>query len=461
MIKYKFMKNVSSNKNIKPSSLFSDNILKYKVKTKKYGNVNYVNLDNAATTPPLSFVENGIKDYLISYGSVHRGAGTKSKISTDIYENSREIIKKFVGAPKDDYVLFTGNTTGAMNVVSYFFSFLKGKMMVSDVEHSSSWLPWIKAEGVKALGEKQYDLKDMNSVNDKIQSFGRKQVLRYDVNENFEFNLPAIERRLKNNKIKALVVTASSNITGYCPDIKKIGTLAHKYGAFFIVDACQFLQHHKINMKSMGIDFLAASGHKFYAPYGGGFLIGPKNFFDQFLPNEIGGGNLPYITEAGEFLRYKNQLAHDPGTPNAVGAVAMSLALQKLSDIGLDNIKKYEHGLTQKLFDYMKKNSKIELFVSQKHLNTVIPFRIKDMDPIETAEKLNNNYGIGTRAGSFCVYHVVRKLLNIKDESKIIFSVKSGKTDKIPALVRASIALCNTEADINRMIDALKDLTAK
>jgi cysteine desulfurase len=450
------MKNI---KKIDPKKLFSQKVLNYQVKTTKYGKTNYVNLDNAATTPALKVVENGVAKYLSSYGSVHRGAGTKSKISTDIYEQSRDVLKDFVNAPKDSYVLLTENTTEAMNVASHFFSYLKGKVAVSHIEHSSSWLPWIKAEGIQALKGKQFEEKKMGLVNTKIQLLGRKQVLQYDVDDNFEFDLNSIEKLLKKNRIKVVVLTASSNINGYCPDIKKIGKLAHKYGAYFLVDACQFIQHHKIDMQKMGIDFLAASGHKFYAPYGEGFLIGPKKFFDKFLPYQIGGGNLPYITKEGEFLRYKNQLAHDPGTPNAVGAVALALALTKLKEIGLENIEKYEKRLAKKLFDYMKSNPKIEVFVSKKHLNTVLPFRIKDIDSVELAEQLNSKYGIGIRAGSFCVYHVVRKLLKITNESEIIRSVKKGDTSKIPTLARASIGLCNTEADINRMIEAIKEIT--
>ena len=296
---------------INPKKLFSKQILNYQVKTKR-GLVNYVNLDNAATTPPFLEVENEVRKYLIGYGSVHRGAGTKSKISTDIYERSREVIKDYVNAKTDDYVLYSGNTTGGINMAAYFFSFLSGKIMVSTVEHSSSWLPWIKVEGVKLLGEKQNSLNEMEEINNQIQKFGSSQVIQYDVNENFEFDLSDIGRGLKQNKIKVLVLTASSNITGYCPDIKSIGELAHKYGAYFLVDACQFLQHHEIDMQKMGIDFLVASGHKLYAPYGGGFLVGSKKFLDEFLPYQIGGGNLPYITEQGEFLRFKNHRVAKP-----------------------------------------------------------------------------------------------------------------------------------------------------
>ncbi len=450
---------ISDFKDMNPKQLFSSDILNYQVQTTKLGQTNYVNLDNAATTPPLAVVEAAVADYLKGYGSVHRGAGTKSQISTTVYEVSRETIKQFVNAPSDAYVLFTGNTTGATNTLAYFFAFLRGKVAVSIIEHSASWLPWIKAEGVKALGRKQVCMNDLEAVNIKIQNAGRVQVLQYDINNQFEFDLTKLETLLQKNYVKALVVTASSNITGYCPDLKKIGALAHKYGAYFIVDGCQYIQHHELDIQALGVDFLLGSGHKFYAPYGGGFVIGPKKFFDQFLPYQIGGGNLPYITEGGEFLRYTNQLAHDPGTPNAVGAVAMASALAKLREIGLQNVEIYEKKLTQRAYDYMRSNPRITMHVPVNHLSTVISFSVKDASSVKVAERLNTEFGIGVRAGSFCAYRAVRRLLGVRDDDKIAAAVRNGDTSLIPKVIRASFGLCNSEADVDRLITALTEIT--
>jgi len=294
-----------------------------------------------------------------------------------------------------------------------------------------------------------------------VQLLGRKQVLSYSVNNDFEFDLGDIENLLKKNNIKVFVLTASSNATGYCPPIKEIGKLVHKYNAWYVVDACQFLQHHPMNMQEMEIDFLAASGHKFYAPYGGGFLIGPKKFFDKFISYEIGGGNLPYITAEGEFLRYKNQLAHDPGTPNAIGAIAMAAAFKALKEIGLDKVADHEKRLARRAYYYLSSNPKIELYVPEKHLNTVLPFNVKGREPREVAAELNNRFGIGLRAGSFCVYNVIRHLLKIEDETKIIERVKAGDENAVPGFLRASIALCNTDKDIDRFIQAIDVITSE
>ncbi|PIW90944.1 MAG: hypothetical protein COZ91_03095 [Candidatus Nealsonbacteria bacterium CG_4_8_14_3_um_filter_39_7] len=182
---------------IDPEKLFSKESLCYQVETDRLGKVSYVNIDNAATTPPFISVQNGVNDYLKTYGSVHRGAGTKSKISTDIYEQTRQVIKNFVGAPENFYVLFSGNTTGAMNNVAYFFSFLDGKVAVSEIEHSSSWLPWIKAEGERSLGANRVDFAHVHETQEKIQEAGREMVLRYPLNSEGEFDLAGIEEMLK------------------------------------------------------------------------------------------------------------------------------------------------------------------------------------------------------------------------------------------------------------------------
>ena len=445
---------------IQPNILFAKDIQNYTVSTISGVSVRYVNLDNAATTPPLLSVQNRVNEYLTSYGSVHRGAGAKSIASTNEYERSRVVIKKFVNAPHGAYVMYTGNTTGAMNMAAHFFSFLEGKVAVSSIEHSSSWLPWVKAEGIKQLGVTQVATSELPQVNSKIQQLGKSQVVQYKVNEQFEFDLSSIEEVLKKNSIKAFVLTASSNATGYCPDIKAIGELVHRYGAYFVVDACQFIQHHSIDMQDMNIDFLAASGHKFYAPYGGGFLIGPKALLDDFLPYEIGGGNLPYITADGEFLRYANQLAHDPGTPNAVGAVAMMYAIEQLVELGIKNIEQHESTLANTAFEYLAKNKKVKLYTSKKHLNTILPFSVQGMDPQVVAERLNSEFGIGLRAGSFCVYNVARDLLDIQNDLHIVSRVRNGDTSVIPGFIRASVGLNNTVEDITRFIKAMEVITA-
>lgn len=446
---------------IEPRQLFSAHTLDYPVKTRVLGKTNYVNLDNAATTPPLISVTKAVDDFLVSYGSVHRGAGTKSKLSTEYYERSREIIKKFVGAPHNSYVLFGANTTGAMNALAYFMAFLPGKIAVSSLEHSSSWLSWVKAEGVKAVNGETASLSEIEKLNQKIQSAGHTQVLQYGINEQMEIDFEELEEMLKHNEIKAVVVTASSNLTGYCPDLGRVSGLVHQYGAYVVVDGCQYIQHHAIDMAALGIDFLIASGHKLYAPYGTGFTVGPKDFFDAFLPYQIGGGNLPYIATGGEFIRATTQLAHDPGTPNSVGAIAIAAALETLAGLGMDTVAAYENDLAHQAYVGLKNIPGLQVHVPVDRLQTIISFSIRGKDPRVVAERLNADFGIGVRAGSFCVYQAVRNLLKLDpNDGDIAAGVRRGDLKAVPAVVRASFGLTNDLSDVGRLIVALNLIAA-
>ena len=401
-----------------------------------------IHFDSAATTPPFLAVENVVANFLKNYGSVHRGAGRKSKLSTSLYEKSREDIKDFVNASSDsNYVVFTKNTTEAMNQLAHFFSFLPGKIAVSHIEHSSSSLPFIVAEGLRGG-----DLTE-------IQNLGRLQVLEYE-------NPGHLEKLLTVNKIKAVVVTAASNVTGYCPPIKEISEIVHRNRAdsYLIVDACQYVQHHSISMLNLGIDFLCASGHKMYAPYGAGFYVAPKTFLDQFIPYQIGGGNLPYITSEREFIRYQNNQAHDPGTPNALGAVAIAAAIEQLQEIGLKEIQEYEFNLTNLAFSKLKKVTGISLYVDEKKITNIIPFNLNKWNFNELAEILDTRYNIAVRAGSFCVYNFVREIMGIGQDEHIANAVRAGDKSLIPGFVRASFSLLNDETDVEVFTKAIKEL---
>jgi len=443
---------------INPLALFSEEILHYQVNTLRYGLRPYINLDSAATTPPLEMVERRVREFFQTYGSVHRGAGTKSRISTELFEESRRVIRRFIGGDPSTYVLFTGNTTIGMNTLAHHFAHIEGKIAVSRIEHSSSWLPWIVAEGHKSVGNRRFKKDQLSEYNNLVQQEGRQQVIRYGLNDQNEFDISAIQSILSQNQVKAIVITASSNLTGYVPNIKEISTLAKRYGTYVIVDGCQFIQHHPVNIKELGIDFLVASGHKFYAPYGAGFIAGPKEFFDSFLPYQIGGGNLPYIDIAENFYRYTCERAHDPGTPNAVGAISMAAALEELDNIGMDKIHNYEMSLALRAFSGIRKNPAIRVLVDARHLTTVLPFVVVGLDYNSVARRLNEEYGIGVRAGSFCVFDSIRSLLGIKSDKEIVSDIQAGQAPKLPGILRASFSISNTIDDVDFFVSAINEI---
>jgi len=464
------------NEKIKPR--FHEKALNHQVKLLNGKLVTYANLDNAATTTPFLKVKEEIIKELIEYGSVHRGSGDKSKISTEKYEKTRETVKKFVNAKSNHYAIFTPNTTVGMNQLAYFFAHIKGKILVSDIEHSSSYLPWIFQEGRHEINERVTLTEALECktehLNKKIMEKGKNKLITYKTKPDFSFDLEDIEKIFKEHeyiggeeRIKLLVVTGASNVTGYKPPLKELSKIAHKYGAMVIVDACQLLQHEKIDMQEQEVDFVVFSGHKMYAPFGSGAIVGDKKILDAFWPYQMGGGNFPYITKNKEVLRYKNEQAHDPGTPNYAGARALHHAIENLQEIGLNNIAEHEHILTNYTYNELKKIENVELHVPKNKEETfnrsLITFNIKDIPPILVAEILNLEHGIGTRAGSYCVYEFSRKInaTTHDEDRKITEEVKNGITANIPGSVRASFGMYNTIEDVNRLVLAIKEITEK
>ncbi len=420
---------------IKP--LFPEESLELLVETTR-GTVREVNLDNAATTIPFSAVNEAVAEFLRTYGSVHRGSGQRSKISTQSYEQARDRIRQFVGASLDDYVVFTKNTTEAINHAAQLWSIIPGKVLVSDIEHSSNLLPWLAGN----------------------------EVVQYRTNSNGTLNIEDVEEMLRTNRnIKLLAITGSSNVTGYKPPIHDLAEMAHKYDAQILVDASQLIQHQKVNILPANdlrhLDFVAFSGHKIYAPFGCGVLIGPKEFFDQAVPYQIGGGNLTYISRDLKLKRSPTVQAHDPGTPNAVGAISIAKATEILDSIGYDRIYEYESDLVRTAFRGLKQTSGVTVYVSESELGSVIPFDIAGIDSRLTAEILRDDYGIGVRAGSFCTYEFMRKIKNVYDEQdqKISEEIDRGITKNIPGVVRASFGLVNNKEDVTRLISAVTEIT--
>lgn len=421
---------------IKP--LFPEGSLELLVETSK-GQVRDVNLDNAATTIPFSTVNQAVAEFLRTYGSVHRGSGQRSMTSTQRYEEARDRILQFIGASLDNYVVFTKNTTDAINHAAHLWSKIHGKILVSDIEHSSNLLPWLAGN----------------------------EVLQYRTNYNGTLNINDVEEVFKrNNDIKLLAITGSSNVTGYKPPIHNLAELAHRYGAMILVDVCQLIQHNKVdvlsNDDSRHLDYIAFSGHKMYAPFGCGVLVGPNFFFDQATPYQIGGGNLIYISRDLKLKRFPTVQTHEPGTPNAVGAVALAKATEVLEVTGYDRIHEYESDLVRTAFRELNQIGSVKVYVSESELGSIIPFDITGVDSRLAAEILRDDYGIGVRAGSFCVYEFMRKIKHISDEQdqKITEEVDRGITKNIPGIVRASFGLVNNQEDVGRLVSAVAEITS-
>lgn len=390
--------------------------------------VNYINFDNAATTPPFKSVLKEIVEFAPDYSSVHRGAGYKSKISSEYYEKGRNIVLDFVKGDRNYHtVIFLKNTTESINKLSYrLHDELQGKIVLSTyMEHHSNLLPW------------KYKY---NTDYVEVDSFGR-------------LSLDNLEQKLKfyNGRVGLVAVSGASNVTGYINPIHKIAKIAHKYGAKILVDGAQLIPHSSFDIKPVAseehIDYLAFSAHKMYAPFGTGVLVAPKSTFEKGYSEHIGGGTIKYVS-------IKDTIWADPpekeeaGTPNLMGVIALSESIKTLMSIGMEKIEEHERNLTIYALNQMRDIPNLAIYDDFNTNNkvSIISFNINGLHHEQLARILNDEGGIGVRNGCFCAQPYVQKLLNISDEA--MEKYRSDESLPRPGLVRISFGLYNNYDEV-------------
>ncbi|MFZ5354426.1 MAG: aminotransferase class V-fold PLP-dependent enzyme [Bacillota bacterium] len=400
-----------------------------------------INFDNAATTPPFVSVMNAINSFAPWYSSIHRGTGYKSQYSSDMYEKSREIAAAFVKADTaSNTVVYVKNTTEAINKISYrlFRKDNNSIVLSTAMEHHSNDLPWR----------------------------GKYKVDYVNIDSKGYLSLQDLERKLKkyHGHVKLVAVSGASNVTGYKNDIHTIAELAHKHRARILVDGAQLVPHSAVDVlpdSSPGhIDFLVFSGHKMYAPFGTGVLIGPLEDFESRAPEYTGGGTIDVVTH--DLVRWaKPPAREEAGTPNIMGVVALTEAIKTLSTLGMSNIEKHEKGLVQ--YALTKLNDIPGIIVYGNRLEfenkvSIIPFNVIDLPHQITAAALSYEYGIAVRSGCFCAQPYVQSLLDIprRDIKKYTRNPDMPR----PGMVRISFGLYNTYEEIDVLYKALLNISS-
>lgn len=406
--------------------------------------VTSINMDNAATTPAFVHALQEIIQFAPMYSSVHRGAGYKSRVSTELYENSRLTIANFVKADLNyDTVIFLRNTTEAINKLSYRLcdDIEKSVVLSTDMEHHSNDLPWRNKHHVDYI---------------EIDNDGRLYL------DDLVYKLKKYKRA-----VKLVAVTGASNVTGYVNPIYEIAEIAHQYNAKIFVDGAQLVPHAQIDMKPFNspqhIDYLAFSGHKMYAPFGTGVLIGPKETFMNGAPEYAGGGTVRTVT-------HTNVVWDDPpnkeeaGTPNLMGVLSLQAAVKTLSMIGMQNISNYELGLWKYTIDNFKKIPGLQLYCDtnpDKPRIGIITFNLDGIHHTLAADILAGETGIAVRSGCFCAQPYVRKLLKIPEEKESCIREHRSLSRPLsrplnrPGMIRVSFGLYNDFDEINVLIQAL------
>lgn len=385
--------------------------------------VRYANLDYAASAPALRAVADAVTEALHGYASVHRGAGHLSQVTTRRYEEAREVVRRFVRGRVDDTVVFTRNTTDAINLAAHV---TPGDVVVLDIEHHANLLPWVSRER------------------------GTTRIV--SSRPTIEATLTAIDCELAAQPAELLAVTAASNVTGEVLPIGRLAAIAHRHGARILVDGAQLVAHRAVSLVSHGIDYLVFSGHKLYAPFGAGVLIGRHDWLDAADPYLAGGGataDVGIVDAAGtdnctSTVWHTGAARHEAGSPNVLGAIAIAAACTAITELGHELIGLHEHELCARLDEGLAGIdgvTPLRVFSDATERVGIAGFSVRGHSPRAVAEYLSDHHGIGVRDGKFCAHPLLDRL---------------GHPD---GAVRASFGLGTGSADIDRLLDALRSLS--
>ena len=366
----------------------------------------FVNFDYAASAPPLARVHRAVTTTMSYYASIHRGQSYLSRASTAAYEQAREAVAEATNARSDDVVIFTRNTTDALTLHAHV---VPGRVVHLDIEHHANLLPWRDA--------------DWSAV---------------PASDSFPATLKALEDELTRAPAALLAVTGASNVTGECPPLAQLAELAHRHGARLAVDGAQLVPHRPLDLKTSGVDYVACSGHKLYAPYGAGALIGRRDWLDEAPPHQPGGGAV--LDVSLNAVQWKLSPArHEGGTPNLAGAVSLGAAFLALADLGFDAIMDHEMGLYQQLLAGLHRLEIEELRIWPDHPDVVgvASFNVPGYRPDLVAAYLSAEHGIGVRGGRFCAHPLLARF-GLGDSGAVRASIGLGTgSEDVAAILRA------------------------
>lgn len=372
------------------------------------GTCTYANFDYAASAPALTTVTDRIAELLPYYASVHRGAGYASRISTASYEDARASVARFVGAADDQVVVFTRNTTDALNLLA---SAVPGDVVVLDIEHHANLLPWKNSRIVEAA----------DTVAETVSRLADE---------------------LRRAPAALLAVTGASNVTGEVLPIAELAALAHSCGARILVDGAQLVPHRRVDLAAEGVDYLAFSGHKLYAPFGAGALVGRRDWLDTAEPYLAGGGAVREVSLDGTEWACA-PARHEAGTPNVLGVAALAAACDTLGAFDSGAAVRHEEELCALLVDGLGDIDGIELLKlwdDSRDCVGIVTFTVDGYEPGEVASYLSAEHGIGVRDGRFCAHPLL------------------ARVGRPGGAVRASLGLGSSSDDVERLLGALRTL---
>jgi cysteine desulfurase/selenocysteine lyase len=378
-----------------------------------------VYFDNAATTQkPLPVIQRISDYYLKENSNVHRGVHHLSQTATEAYENARSYVAQYINAGESKEIIFTRGTTESINLLATVMRswILPGdEIVITGMEHHSNLVPWqqLCTDGKRKL-----------------------RVLPVDLDGTLDLNF--LEKMLT-PQVKLLAVTHISNVLGTINPVKEIVELAHKKGVPVLLDGAQGIAHAPVDVRELGVDFYAFSGHKIYAPMGIGVLYGRFTWLRRLPPYQFGGEMIDKVTfEKTTFneLPYK----YEAGTPNVAGALGLEAALRYVQKIGLDEILQHEDKLLKHAIQKLQEIEGMRIIGQAKEKAAVVSFLVNGIHPYDLGMLLDQ-MGVAVRTG----HHCAEPLMDFYG---------------IPGTVRASFALYNTLEEVDIFAEAVKKAVA-
>jgi len=377
----------------------------------KVNNNDLVYLDSAnSSQKPQSVIDRVNDFYSKEFSNIGRSVHYLAVAATNLYENTRLSVQKYINAKDKNEIVFTKGATEAINLVANTFGqkFLKegDEILITELEHHSNYVPWHflrKSKGIK--------------------------VEFAEVNADGEVSIESIKKKIT-SKTKLIAITHLSNVTGAILPIKEITELAHSKNILVLVDGCQGAPHLKLDMQDLDCDFYAISCHKMYGPTGLGILYAKKKWLEELPPYQGGGGMIKEVKKDGiSYGDLPNK--YEAGTMATAQVIAFDQSIKFLEKIGINNIINHEHELMEYGKEILKKNNSVKLVGNPKKRGAVLSFTIEGIHPHDIATILDED-GVAIRAGHHCCQILHEKL-------------------GITATARASLGIYNTKEDFDKL----------
>jgi cysteine desulfurase/selenocysteine lyase len=374
-------------------------------------------LDNAATTQrPRAVIDTLVETYEKHYANVHRGIHWLSDQSTDLYEEAREKVRRFIGAPQRHEVIFTTGTTGSINTVARSWGDANvragDEILLTEMEHHSNIVPW-------------HQLAERTGCRVRFAPIDDDGLLQLDALD-----------ELITEKTRLVAVASVSNVLGTINPVAEIARRAHRVGALVLVDAAQSVPHAPTDVATLGADFVAFSGHKMLGPSGVGVLWGREELLDA-MPPFLGGGSMIRRVRTDGFEPADLPAKFEAGTPPIVSAIGLGTAIDYLTAIGLDRIHAHERILTARAHEQLEALGGVRILgPAPEHKAGIVSFVIERIHAHDVAQLLDR-HGVAIRAGHHCAMPLHKRL-------------------GITASSRASFYFYNTPEEVDVLVDALR-----